>query len=246
VRFSTISGPFALCLSALLLSALVVSQESSGGKDAQTRQIVAHMVEANARRARDLEGFTGKRIYKFQYRGFPVDKDAEMVVSSRLDASGTKHFEVIAESGSKMIVNRVLKRLLESERINSTPQNQASVAVGPENYRFEFLGMTHGSHGDCYRLHVEPLHDSKYLFRGEIWVDAADFAVDRIDAQLAKNPALWIIRRAHIQSNYEKIGEFWVPSYNRSESTITMGGTATLTIQYLDYALTSRLPTATH
>jgi len=99
VRFSTISGRIALCLSALLLIALVVSQESSGGKDAQTRQIVAHMVEANARRARDLEGFTGKRIYKFQYRGFPVDKDAEMVVSSRLDASGTKHFEVIAESG---------------------------------------------------------------------------------------------------------------------------------------------------
>jgi len=246
VRFFAITIRIALCLSSLLSNASATSQVSPVSKEIQTKQIVALMVDANARRARDLDGFTGKRIYKFQYRGFPVDKDAELVVSSRLDASGTKHFEVISESGSKMIVNRVLKRLLESERINSTPQNQASVAVGPENYRFELLGMAHGSHGDCYRLHVEPLHDSKYLFRGEIWVDAADYAVERIDAELAKNPALWIIRRAHIQSNYEKIGEFWAPSNNRSESTITLGGTATLNVQYVDYTLTSRLPTPSH
>lgn len=246
MRFFAITIRIALCLSSLLSNASATSQVSPVSKEIQTKQIVALMVDANARRARDLDGFTGKRIYKFQYRGFPVDKDAELVVSSRLDASGTKHFEVISESGSKMIVNRVLKRLLESERINSTPQNQASVAVGPENYRFELLGMAHGSHGDCYRLHVEPLHDSKYLFRGEIWVDAADYAVERIDAELAKNPALWIIRRAHIQSNYEKIGEFWAPSNNRSESTITLGGTATLNVQYVDYTLTSRLPTPSH
>ncbi|MGA2169391.1 MAG: hypothetical protein ABSG62_14370 [Terracidiphilus sp.] len=246
MRFFAISGRIALCLSALLSNTLVVSQVSPASKEAQTKQIVALMVEANARRARDLDGFTGKRIYKFQYRGFPIDKDAELVVSSRLDASGTKHFEVISESGSRMIVNRVLKRLLESERLNSLPQYQASVAVGPDNYRFELLGMTHGSHGDCYRMHVEPLRDSKYLFRGEIWVDTADFAVDRIDAELAKNPALWIIRRAHIQSNYEKIGEFWVPSFNRSESKITLGGTATLTVHYIDYTLTSRPPVLGH
>jgi hypothetical protein len=167
------------------------------------------------RRARDLHGFTGKRIYKFQYRGFPVDKDAVLVVALRLYATGAKQFDVISESGFKMIVNRVIKRLLESERINSLPQNQSSVAVTPENFRFELLGMAHGSHGDCYRMRVEPLHDSKYLFRGEIWVDVADYAVDRIDAELAKNPALWIIRRAHLQSYYEKIGEFWVPAFNR-------------------------------
>jgi hypothetical protein len=230
-RFTTV---FAL----LLLPCGGAGQAPSRETDTATDQIVARMVEANARRAIDLRSYTGKRVYKFQYRGVPVDKDARMDVTTRYTAPGVKQFEIISQSGSKIIVNRVLKRLLDSERDASLPQNQAAVAIGPENYRFNLLGQIEGQHGNCYRIHVEPIHPSKYLFRGEIWVNANDFAVERIDAELAKNPALWIIRKTHIQSSYEKIGEFWVPAFNRSQSTITLGGTATLTIQYTDYVVT--------
>jgi hypothetical protein len=214
-----------------------IAQDSKEGRDLTVAQIVIRLVEANARRAQDLQAYTGKRIYKFEYRGFPVNKDAAMVVTTRYVAPGVKEFDILSESGSMMIVNRVLKKLLESERNASLPQNQSGVAVSPENYRFNLLGHIQGPHGDCYRMHAEPLHDSKYLFRGEIWVNADDFAVERIDAEVAKNPALWIIRKTHIQSSYEKIGEFWVPAFNRSQSTVTLGGTATLTIDYTDYAV---------
>jgi hypothetical protein len=39
---------------------------------------------------------------------------------------------------------------------------------------------------------VEPRRENKFLYRGEICVNAEDFAVESIDAEPAKNPSFWI------------------------------------------------------
>jgi hypothetical protein len=240
VRILLIMARVTFCFMPLLATESGTGQTIQTVKDPTAAQIVARMEDANALRAKDLQAFTGQRVYKFQYHGFPANKEAEMVVTTHYTSTGGKQFDVISESGSAMIVKRVLKRLLESERDASLPENLASVAVSADNYRFELLGRIQGSRGECYRMHAEPKRDSKYLFRGEIWVNAADFAVERVDAEAAKNPALWIIRKTHIQSTYQKIGEFWVPAFNKSESTVTLGGVATLTVQYTDYVFTPK------
>jgi hypothetical protein len=205
--------------------------------DLPVEQIVKRMMEANAQRALELQKYTGRRVYKFDYHGFPANKTAELVVKASYVASGIKQFEIVSESGSKAILDRVLKKLLENERNVSFPGNQASAAVSDQNYRFSLLGMVAGLYGPCYRMNVEPKRDSKYLYRGEICINASDFAVESIDADLAKNPAFWIIRKTHIKHHYLKIGEFWVPGSNHSQSKITLGGTATLNVEYLDYVV---------
>jgi len=80
------------------------------------------------------------------------------------------------------------------------------------------------------------VRDNKYLFRGEICVNGNDFAVEPIDAEPAKNPSIWI-KKTRIEHQYEKIGEFWLPAFNKSVTNVLLGGTATLTIQYTDYKL---------
>ena len=67
-------------------------------------------------------------------------------------------------------------------------------------------------------------------------MNAEDFAVESIDAEPAKNPSFWI-KKTHIEHRYQKIGQFWLPASNQTISSVRLGGTATLSIQYLDYDL---------
>jgi hypothetical protein len=201
-----------------------------------TDQIVERLGQHNAQRAAALRGFEGKRTYQLTYRGFPSAKDAQMEVVARYQAPESKSFDVVSESGSKMIHNKVFAKLLESEREAAHPDNQRETALTPDNYSFTLLGSRPSAYGGCYRLAVEPKRSNKFLYRGEICVNAADFAVESIDAEPAKNPSFWI-KKTRIEHRYEKVGEFWLPVSNKSVTNVRMGGTATLSIQYTGYDL---------
>jgi hypothetical protein len=88
-------------------------------------------------------------------------------------------------------------------------------------------------------LMVAPKRKNKFLYKGRIWIDAKDFALTRIEAEPAKNPSLWISKTS-IKHSYTKIDEFWLPVQNTSQTSVRFGGTATLIIDYHDYAISSQ------
>src|SRR5258706_16117503 len=73
-------------------------------------QVLANLEQRNAQRAAALEQFEGKRVYRMEYRGFPGDKDAEMVVKVSFRAPNSKEFTVISQTGSKFVIDRVFKK----------------------------------------------------------------------------------------------------------------------------------------
>jgi hypothetical protein len=75
---------------------------------------------------------------------------------------------------------------------------------------------------------------SKFLIRGKIWVDAADFAVVKMETQPAKNPSFWI-SQTRIHYTGAKTDGFWFPQRLLSETRVRIGGTAVLTINYGTY-----------
>jgi hypothetical protein len=85
-----------------------------------------------------------------------------------------------------------------------------------------------------YILNVEPLTESKFLYKGKIWVDAADFAVVKMETEPAKNPSFWISRTLIHYTSVLAHG-FWLPQGMRSETKVKIGGTAVLTIDYGSY-----------
>lgn len=197
-------------------------------------EIVSRMMQSNDRRARDLASYSGSRKYRLDYKGFPGSRSAEMEVQMTFTAPGQKEFTVVKESGSKVVINRVFKKLLESEREAQSEASRRETALTPENYQFELTGLGDLDGRKAYVLAVKPHKPSKFLYEGRIWVDAEDFAVMKIDARPAKNPSFWISRVA-IAHSYGKVDRFWLPAHNTSVSKVRLGGTATLTIDYLDY-----------
>jgi hypothetical protein len=53
-------------------------------------QVAKRLQERNAQRAAALQEFHGTRVYRMQYRGFPSDRDAEMVVNVAYRAPNSK------------------------------------------------------------------------------------------------------------------------------------------------------------
>ncbi len=203
-----------------------------------TEEIVTNLIQRNLERARALGAYQGTRTYRLEYHGFPGSRTAEMTVDVKYSTPGTKEFNIRSEKGSQLIIDRVFKRMLQSEKDASAGENQSHVALNQENYSFTLDGYESTPSGLAYILSVVPRTNDKLLYRGRIWVDAEDFAVMRIDAVPAKNPSFWT-KETRIEQTYAKVGDFWLPLSNRSTSSIRLGGHASFTIDYRDYHITS-------
>jgi hypothetical protein len=199
-------------------------------------QVVDNLVRKDLERAQALRHYDARRVYRLSYRGFPGDRDAEMVVEASYDRPSTKNFRIISQFGSKVIQERVFKRLLESEKEAAEPEIHARTLLNRDNYDITLSGYEPASGGGQYILTVVPKARSKYVYRGKVWIDATDFAVTRIDAEPAQNPSFWT-KKSEIHHEYMKIGDFWLPRWNESVSYIRLGGRATLTIEYQNYRI---------
>ncbi len=198
--------------------------------------VAMKLVATSASRSSRLRGFRATRDYHIQYRGLLGTREASMQVLATYTAPDTHDYKVLSQSGSKLLINRVLLKLLDSER--EALKKRSQVDLSPSNYDFSALGTeTLDGSGPAYVLGVRPLKDNKFLYRGRIWVDADEFAVVRMEGQPAKSPSFWI-KETDIDSNWQKASGFWFIQHTRSVSHIRMGGTATLTIDYRDYQVT--------
>jgi len=199
-------------------------------------QVVANLIARNAERAKALESYTGRRTYRLDYHGFPENLQSQMIVKVVYQAPSTKKFTIISESGSKLLINRVLRKLLESEEEALNAKNRQEGALNERNYDFSLMRFERTPGTSSYILAVRPKINNKFLYRGTIWVDATDFAVRRIEAEPAKNPSFWT-KKSLIVQTYIKAGPFWMPSNNHTTTTVRFGGKAVLNIDYDDYEL---------
>lgn len=220
---------------AILSAAAPVLTEAAPGITADG--IVQLLAEHNRLRADELKGYTDRRRYSVTYHGFAANLQATMVVDATYDAPSTKEFHIVSESGSKLLATHVLRKLLETEQ--QAARDPAEAALTPENYAFTLLGMSSAGGRPCYVLQVEPKSHAPLLYRGQVWIDAQDYAVARIEAEPARNPSFWI-KGTHIHHVFSRSGPFWLPDSNESVSEVRVGGSAVLTIDYGVYRTESQ------
>ena len=135
----------------------------------------------------------------------------------------------------------MFRKLLESEQESSGDEkNRDRRGADFRQLPFALRGCEVERTQDLYVMDVEPLRETKFLYRGTIWIDAQDFAVTRIDAEPARNPSFWT-KRSQIHHRYQKIGEFYLPALNETVTDVRLGGKAVLTIRYQDYKLNQTL-----
>jgi hypothetical protein len=204
-------------------------------------EIVAQMLHAETERTAALKSYTGMRRYTFENKR--VGKRAEVNVRVACDASGAKTFQVVSESGSGFVRNRVIRKMIDAEQESSQKSDHERSRIIPANYEFHLTGTDAVNGRTAYVFEIAPRTANKFLIRGRIWVDAEDFAISRVEGQPAKNPSFWI-KSVHIVQQYGRIGRFWLPAMNESRADARIFGPTEVTIQYFDYVTTEQKATS--
>lgn len=197
-----------------------------------TAQVVASIARHDLNQAETLKRYHAVRHYSVIYRGFGRTITADMDAEMDYDAISGKSFRIVSETGSKTLCHRVLERAIDSER--EAWKDRASTALTEANYVFRLLGTDELNGRPAYLLTVEPIKPSKFLYKGKIWVDLVDFAVEQMEVEPAKNPSFWISQTLIHHSNKNANG-FWLPERNQSTTKVRIGGTAVMTIDYGTY-----------
>jgi outer membrane lipoprotein-sorting protein len=199
-------------------------------------EVMQRVIEMNEVRAKALENYSSLRSYHLECHCLS-HKKADMVVRADYRAPNQKEFTIVSESGSGTVRHRVFKKLLEAERESMREENQQRSAITPENYTFQLSDYKKTDTDEFYVLEAKPLTKNKFLFRGRIWVSAKDFAITRVEGEPAVNPSWWTLK-TDFQRRYQKVGDFWLPESNESETRVRIFGTAVLTINYGEYQIT--------
>ena len=171
------------------------------------------------------------------------NKRAEMTVRMTYLCPGRKTFEVLSESGSSIIRQRVLRRMLEAEEEASRDDLRLHNQMTSANYDFVLLRTELQQGRRSFRLSVAPKRSNKFLIRGTVWVDTEDYSIVRVEGTPAVNPSRFI-RNTAIVYTFGKIGPFWFPETNNSETDSFLFGRTKVTVAYSNYEVrqTSALP----
>jgi hypothetical protein len=232
-----------LCFSRPASVKMIPMRAAPDGPSATSRppltlqQVVEKLEEKNAERASALREYSATRDYSMQYSGFAGDHMANMVVQMLYTAPASKTFTIVSQMGFRFIIEHVFKRLIEAEReATANPEIRRGMELTTENYDFSMAGYEHSPAGGRYVLNLTPRKKGRYLYRGKIWVDDKDFAVVQMKGEPAADPSFWI-RETNVDLIYEKVGDFWLPAENHTESEMRLSGVAQLSIKYNDYRI---------
>ena len=228
---------FALLIVGLsMIGVSAVAQQPKVSAPLSADEVMERVVQMNELRAKALESYSSVRKYHLECHCVS-HKKADMVVRTDYQAPNKKEFTILSESGSGTVRDRVFKKLMEAEQESMRDENQQRSAITPENYTFQMSDYEKTETDEFYVLDAQPRSKNKFLFRGQIWVNAKDFAIIRVEGEPAVNPSWWTVK-TDFKRRYQKIGDFWLPESNESETKVRVLGTAVLSIEYCDYKIT--------
>jgi hypothetical protein len=209
---------------------LVVSEPlQPSGPPASADQIFADLVKHNEVRNAGLREYSAIRTYAVTDLHGKVH--AKETVRMDYVAPDKKTFVTIAEEGSVLVRHLVLKRLIESEASAAGGQEHRDSSITPANYTFHVVGQEDLGVHHCFVVDAVPKRNDKYLFEGKIWIDSSEFAVVKIAGHPAKSLSFWVTRADFVRE-YQKIGNFWLPTRDETFVDVKFYGKKILRIEH--------------
>ena len=203
---------------------------------ANASQNLALQVEESQQR-RDSQVRQVRSLRRYTLHNERWKSDAIMDVLMTWDGHLRKQFEIVS-SNVDGYQHRVLLKIVQGE-VESAAAEDRDTAVTDQNYSIERIGTGSFNGRTCDMVTLTPKRRNKLLLEGKACIDPRDAAVVMMEGRTPKSLSFWV-GRAEVKQEFRKVGEFWVPSYNRSTAPVKLIGTTELTIQFLDYSITPK------
>jgi hypothetical protein len=196
--------------------------------------VIAQMLQRNLLRNQQLQQYSAVRTYEI--RNSEGKLAAQAVVRVEYRAPDKKTFSKTSEKGSGIVRHLVFDRLIQSESETSSGREHHNSAITAANYTFTLTGEEEVGQYHCFVLEAIPKRREKYLFEGQIWIDAEDFAIVKIVGHPAKKPSFWI-NRADFVRQYQRIDGFWLPYRDETHVEVKMYGRRVFTVDHQRYVI---------
>jgi outer membrane lipoprotein-sorting protein len=224
----------ALLAAALLAQATLPFAQS--GPDGPT--VIRSIDAAVQRRFDHVLGFTDVEHYQV-FRGkdetHPV---AEMTVKVTYKRNVGKSYDILSKSGSEIVQHFGLQPLLDNEKTVNLPGNVEHSWFNSSNYEMKLNpgGILQLDGRDCYALDVTAKSKASNTINGEIWVDAHDGNIVKLDGVASKSPSTFA-GATHMMRQYNEIQGYPMASHARAESSSSLFGRTVVMIDYGEYQL---------
>jgi hypothetical protein len=185
-----------------------------------------------------LTGYTVTEHYAVFRGKDEAHPAAEMLVKTTYTRQTGKSYEIVSQSGSSLWRNEVLHTLLDNEKRMSQPGNVETALIDSANYDLKLDASPRDrlNGRDCLVLDITPRHNSEYLFKGKLWVDAQDFAIVQLKGTAAKS-AFFLASAAEVSRQYSELDALPMATHAEAVSGSALLGQTTVKIDYSNYQL---------
>jgi hypothetical protein len=185
-----------------------------------------------------LAGYTVTEHYAVFRGKDETHPAAEMLVKTTYTRQAGKSYEIVSQSGSSLWRNEVLHTLLDNEKRMSQPGNVQTALIDSANYemKLDTSPRQRLNDRDCLVLDITPRHNSEYLFKGTLWVDAQDFAIVQLKGTASKS-AFFLASAAQVSRQYDEMDALPMATHAQAVSGSAMLGQTTVKIDYSNYQL---------
>src|SRR5262245_29910604 len=215
-------------LAAVLLVAALATKTLADGSPAGSTAAPGDTVTRFLESGRPpLVAYSARRHLQASSRGGKMKGQLDAMTT--LQSDGTFTFEVLQESGSNLIRQRVLRAALVEEQENYAEAKLGESAFTRENY--EFIMDDAGRDGELLRIGLAPRRKSQVLISGDAFVRRDDADLVTIQGVLSKRPSFWT-RNVQITRHYTRIDGVRVPIEVLMNADVRFVGDSTFSMTY--------------
>jgi hypothetical protein len=210
----------------------------SYGQGPDLTTIIRGVDDSVSDRLNRLVSYTATEHYAV-FRGHDdTSPTAEMLVRTTYRKETGKSFEILSQSGSSLWRKEVLKTLLENEQRMSQPGNIETALINSSNYEMKLdqnaRAMLNGR--QCLVLDISPRRKSPYLFKGQLWVDAHDYAIVQLKGVAAKS-AIFLANAAEVTRQYTEVDSMPMATHAEAVSGSSLLGQTVVKVDYAGYQM---------
>jgi hypothetical protein len=216
------------------LSSLIAVAICSGSNVSATDAIVENYCAATRRQA-ELQAGASMEV---EISGFipKLKKYGRMHALRHITNVGRITYDALRFQGDDTVKRNVIAKYLQAEEQS---QQDPSIAVTPDNYKFKYKGKTVVDGRDAHQFEVSPKKKRQGLYRGELWIDAATFLRLQESGRLVKNPSM-ILRKVEFVRKYEIRDGISLPRQLQTVAETWLVGKTQLTVDYSNYSFDSK------
>lgn len=221
---------------ACLLSPIAAIPQTPAPTELPSDQIIQRIDQAVQHRTQSVAAYTVQELYSL-YRNGEANPAVQVTVKTTYTRESGKDYAIIAQTGSSLLRNAVIDRVLSNEKEMAKASNRESIALTSANYQMtpEPGIVTQNGH-PCVIVHIKARRKIPFLFNGKAWFDASDFTLVHIEGSPAASPSFFAGQTGGVR-DYAKVDGFSMAQRADVRSHSFLFGDTRLQIDYSNYQI---------